>query len=335
MTEILDPYDAARRSLALADRSERLRVLVTGPDRAKFLHNLTTNDVNGLEVGRGCEAFVTSPQGKTLAFVTLHADADRILLRSDPGALEELQPHLDKYGIFDDIHWTDTTARTYEFHLVGPRASEALGQLNIEPPAGSAWHSHQTVMLLDRAGWLIREAPTGQPGWTLIGDRDDLPLVTDLLRKAGEPLGMVALDATSFEDLRIEAGTPVSGRDVTPENLPQELDRDQQAISFTKGCYLGQETVARIDALGHVNRFLRCLQLDAGPVPPPGTELRAEGKVVGRLTSTAQAPGLGVPIALGYVRRTHAEIGRTLELECEGATRTARIVAPPGRADSA
>src|SRR3954471_19263680 len=122
MTVTPDAYLAATTRAALFDRSDRERLDVAGPDRAKFLHNLTTNDVKRLAVGRGQEAFVTSPQGKTLGYATLLALDDRILARTDPGGLELALPHLRKYGIFEEVTLDEVTARTSEFHLVGPSA---------------------------------------------------------------------------------------------------------------------------------------------------------------------------------------------------------------------
>src|SRR5919107_1707352 len=119
-------YDAVHHAVGLIDRSARVRFAVTGPDRARFLHNLTTNDVKRLPAGRGCEAFVTSLQGKTLGYVTLLVAEDRILLRADPGGLEFLLPHFAKYGALNDVAWEDVSAATGELHLVGPNARALL-----------------------------------------------------------------------------------------------------------------------------------------------------------------------------------------------------------------
>src|SRR5271165_6471169 len=120
----LTGYRAAQEAAAWCDQSSRVRLEVAGPDRAKFLHNLTTNDVKRLPVGRGCEAFVTSPQGKTLGFVKLLACADSVLVCTDPGGLVLVLPHLQKYGVFDDIVLEDRSESTFEIHLTGPAALE-------------------------------------------------------------------------------------------------------------------------------------------------------------------------------------------------------------------
>ena len=311
MDPALNTYRSASTSGGWMDRSDRVRLEVTGPDRAKFLQNLTTNEVKRLAVGRGCETFVTSPQGKTLGYVSLLALEDRILLRTDPGGLAGVLPHFQKYGIFDEVAWEDVTKHTLEVHLLGPLSGDLLSRLGGEVlPETDLAHRGMTVAA--RPVRVIRECPSGRPGLTLIGGRADAPAVFDALRGEAGGLGMVAIDPGTFEALRIEAGTPAFGRDVTAENLPQEVGRDPQAISFVKGCYLGQETVARLDALGHVNKILKGLRLDTPTPPPAGTPLEADGKRVGTITSSGFSPGWGQSVALGYVRVAHARPGTEL-----------------------
>jgi tRNA-modifying protein YgfZ len=310
--------EALATGVAIIDRGDRSRLEIAGDDRAKFLHNLTTNDVKRLAVGRGQEAFVTNPQGKTLGYVILLACDDRILLRADRDGLAGVLPHLEKYGVFDDVAITDISAASFEFHLAGVGADSVLRAAGGEaPPAGEL--SHAPTRIAGFAVRAIREAPTGRPGLTLIGDAGGSAEVLSRLRREGEALGMVELDPDVYDLLRIEAGTPVFGRDVTAENLPQEIGRDDRAISFVKGCYLGQETVARIDALGHVNKVLKGLWIE-GPASPSivGATLELDGKKVGTVTSAAYSQALGTTVALGYVRTTHAAPGTALVVVTEG-----------------
>src|SRR3954447_2772435 len=297
-------YHAIENGVAWADRTGRVRFDVAGPDRAKFLHNLTTNDVKRLPSGRGCECFVTSPQGKTIGYVTLLACAESILLRTDPGGLVLVLPHLRKYGVFDDIAMEDRSDSTFEYHLAGPLAEEMIrAAAGVVPEPVEL--AHVAAHLDDTPVLVVRESPTGRPGLTLIGARAAASRVAEKLRSLGAGQGMANLDPECFEVLRIEAGTPVFGREITEKNLPQELDRDARAINYVKGCYLGQETVARIDALGHVNQVLRGLRLDpAAPCPAPGAIVEADGKRVGFVTSSAFSPGWNGPIALAMIRTT-------------------------------
>jgi folate-binding protein YgfZ len=328
MTDLNTARSAVARQVGFLDRSARVRLDVTGPDRAKFLHNLTTNEVKRLPEGRGCEAFVTSPQGKTLGFVQLLAGENRILLRTDPGGLGPVLPHLQKYGLFDDVACDDRSEQTYEFHLAGPKAEELLNGLGVElPPEGRL--NHRSSLIAGRAVLVVRDDPAGFPGLTLIGPLDDAAAVADALRTAGRPLDLIELAPLSFETLRIEAGTPVSGVDVTPENLPQEVGRDDRAISFVKGCYLGQETVARIDALGHVNKLLKGLRIESVADVPAGSKLELDGKAVGSITSIAPSGEPGRMVALGYVRRAQAQAGTVLTVAGTGSAATATVVDLP------
>jgi folate-binding protein YgfZ len=311
-----EALDALENGVAWADRSDRARLDVAGPDRAKFLHNLTTNEVKRLSEGRGCEAFVTSPQGKTIGYVSLLAAPDRILVRSEPGGLGLALPHFQKYGVFDDVTLDDRTEGTFEHHLVGPRAPDLLAEVGAEvPPEGDL--AHHATSVAGKPVLVVRESPTGDPGFTVVGESADADPVKNALLDAGAPMHLARLSPTQFDALRVEAGTPAFGRDVTEANLPQEIDRDRRAISFVKGCYLGQETVARLDALGHVNKILRGLEFDAEEPPSPGSPLEAGGKAVGTVTSSALSLRSGRAIGLAIVRVSHAEPGT--ELICAGS----------------
>jgi folate-binding protein YgfZ len=300
--------------LGFADRSDRVRLEITGPDRAKFLHNLTTNEVKRLPVGKGCEAFVTSPQGKTIAYVILLALEDRIWLRTDPDGASLALPHLRKYGVFDDVTIEDISDSTFEFHVAGPLASQLIRDLASDLPDDREY-SHIATNIVGQAIQVIRESPTGLSGLTLIGPRASAQGVRTALWNRGRDLGLIELDPRTIDVLRIEAGTPVYGKDVTEKNLPQEIGRDDRAINFVKGCYLGQETVARIDAVGHVNQILCGLRIEPGSLcPEPGWIVTENGKRVGHVTSAAVSPRWNGPVALALVRTSHAGAGTTLRL---------------------
>jgi folate-binding protein YgfZ len=153
---------------------------------------------------------------------------------------------------------------------------------------------------------VIRESPTGRPGLTLIFASADRPSFPEV----------ATLDPETFETLRIEGGTPCFGRDITAANLPQEVDRNAVAISFVKGCYLGQETVARLDALGHVNKVLIGAIAENERVPSPGSILRADGKDVGVVTSSTFSPASSRGVVIGYVKS--AQAGPGVELTAVG-----------------
>jgi tRNA-modifying protein YgfZ len=306
----------------IVDRSNRVRVEISGPDRAKLLQNLTTNEVKGLAVGRGCEAFVTSTEGTTLGYVILLVAADRILVRSDPGGMELALPHFRKYGVFDDVTIQDVSAGTFEFHLLGAEAENhlrrALGQL---PARGEYRHSH--VLLEGQPVHVVCEAPAGLYGFSVIGAKPAAASLWSMLLARGRGARLIEIDAETYEVLRIAAGTPVFGKDITEKNLPQEIGHDERAISFVKGCYLGQETVARLDALGQVRQVLRGLLFMPGSAcPPPGSSLWHIEQQVGVITSSAFSPVRNAPLALGMVRTVVARRGTVLAVHLPGQSET-------------
>ena len=318
----LDAYRSVIERVGWVDRSDRPRLEIAGPDRAKFLHNLTTNDVKRLAKGAGQESFVTSPQGKVLAYITLlSGEGATILLRTDPGSLGSLLPHLNKYGVFDDVTIEAVSEKTFEFHVAGPAAGPILGGLGVELPAEGPLR-HGRPELAGFAVRVVRESPAGRPGLTLIGPLEGAEAVRAFLVEGGVP----EFDGATFEALRIEAGTPLSGRDVSPSNLPQEIGRDALAINFVKGCYLGQETVARLDAMGHVNRIFKGLRFEGATVPPVGTPLAVDGKVVGSVTSSTFSPGWDAPIGLAYLRVAQATAGTKLVATIDGTGEVPAVV---------
>jgi folate-binding protein YgfZ len=317
-------FQAVATHAGIVNRSDRVRLEVSGPDRAKFLHNLTTNDVKRLEVGQGCEAFVTSIQGKTLAYIIVHQCEDRFLVRSDPGGMELALPHMHKYGVFDDVTIDDATSGTFELHLFGSEAEKQVRRATGGLPQQSEY-AHSIMTLEGQPVRVLRESPTGLPGLTLIGARPAVDGLCKTLLARGRAGGLVEIDAETFEVLRIAAGTPVFGREITKDNLPQEICRDDKAINFVKGCYLGQETVARLDALGHVNRVLRGFRFDQGArCPPPGSSLWHEGKEVGAITSSAFSPVRNAPLALGMVRVGQSRAGTVLDVQPPGESWTTK-----------
>src|SRR5262249_48351368 len=224
-------FERIRTHAGLADRSDRARLEVAGPDRARFLHNLTTNEVKHLPAGRGCEAFITSPQGKIIGYVALHVADDRILLGMDPGSAAPVLAHLQKYGVFDDVALEDQSDETFELHLAGPAAAGLIKGCGGRLPEDGD-HAHVLTEISGRSVRLIRESPLALPGFTFVGERRAAEAAQAILKRTGQSAGLVAIDPESFEVLRIEAGTPVFGKDITDKNLPQEIGRDDRAISF-------------------------------------------------------------------------------------------------------
>ncbi len=301
-----DEYRAACEDAVVFDLSDRTQIEMTGADRQKFLHNFCTNNIKALETGQGCEAFVTSVKGRILGHVFVFAAPESLWVETVPAAAETLLPHLDRYLITEDVQLYDRTAEFGELLVVGPQSIAQLAQAGIAVPeltvCGHAmFQTADIAIVVHRVDWL------GQPGLLLSAARDNLGDVWKLLTGAGiRPAG-----SDVFESLRIAAGFPLYGIDINGDNLAQEAARTPQAVSFTKGCYLGQEPIARIDALGHVNQELRGLRMTADVMPVPGsTVIAADGeKEVGTISSVACGFGDARPVGLAMLRRGHIAVG--------------------------
>ena len=276
---------------------------VTGADAATIIHNLTTNTVVGLETGQGNECFVTDVRGKTLGHVSLYRRDNLIRLIGPGGQSERIAQHVDRYTIREDA---TAVIRDDDFSsvVIAPQLAGELAPGLVEDTvlreveiaiANTKAHLYGCRWLGEGSGVLLFEA----------ADRDSI--LRELSSRRGGELG----DERHFHQCRIRARFPWYGIDLDETNLPQEADRDSVAISFTKGCYLGQETVARLDALGQVQKKLVNWSIQGG-VPEPGIALKAGEKTVGRLTSVAAEGDQGA-IAIGPARRSHFDVGSTAE----------------------
>ncbi len=297
----------------VADLSARTQIEVTGTDRASFLHNLSTNEIRKLKPGGGCEAFFCDARGHIQAHVYIFCREQSLVIDSVPGAAGVLMPHLDRYLIREDVQLTDRSGEWCELLLAGPNSGELLARLtgiNLATLGGrvatfeaSLANLHVQIRRFDFAG---------PHSFAIVGANG----VRDGIWIALRALGATPCGDQAVEAMRIAAGSPLFGVDITSRNLPQEVARDERTISFVKGCYLGQETVARIDALGHVNRLLCGLRFSdprLGDLPAAaGMALTVGGQSVGEITSAAQSTRLG-QVGLGYVRREHAAPGSRLD----------------------
>jgi folate-binding protein YgfZ len=300
-----EQYEALRRGSGVVELTNWSSVTVTGADRQKFLHNFCTNDVNSLKPGHHCEAFFTNAKGRIIGHGLIDCRDDELVFIGPPNQAPLLIEHLDRYIIRDDVLLRDTTSELAYFYGATMPAIVAGRRIPCSEPAAPARGS-ASKPLLGRRG---DRAPILECGTILeVGERDSAQI-----RQVIHEHGYMACHMAAFEALRIEAGTPLFGVDFDEDNLPQEVNRDRQAISFTKGCYLGQETVARIDALGHVNQKLIGVRFFGTDVPAAGAELKNRGAVVGRVTSAAYSPRLGSPLALAMVRRESNAAGTALE----------------------
>lgn len=325
-TSLESEYAAARGAAALFDLSLRAGLRFRGADRQSFLHNLLSNDVASLGPGRGCYATLLTQQSKVVADAYVFCGEQSLRLDLDRGRKDRAREHLEKLLVAEDVEIDDTTDAEAVLGVAGPRAADVLRAAGAAAPTADL--DHLDTRIGGVAAWVARVDWTGDPGFELVVAVAEAEATWQALLTAGEPLGMVPAGMAAFEVLRLEAGVPWPGIDFDESHLVLEAGLDR-GISFTKGCYLGQEMVERASSRGHVNRRLVGLRIDGSAVPPIGARLLQAGAECGRITSAAFSPHVGSPIALGYVKRGFYEPGSRLDVEVGALTEPAAVTPLP------
>jgi folate-binding protein YgfZ len=285
-------YRTITEACGLLDRSERGKLALTGSEAASFLQGQVTNDIEGLSPGQGCYAAFLTPKGKMLGDLRILATGDELLLDTERAALQGLFNMIRRFSIGYDVELHKRTLECGLLSLIGPGAEAVAGAADLAADE----HAHELVSVPVPGGAVGARAIRTDVGVDLLCDAGEV----EALRGALEDAGAVPVTETAAECLRLERGRPRYGIDLDDSVIPQEAGLNERAVSFTKGCYVGQETVARLYYRGKPNRQLRGLRL-SGPASP-GDELSLDGRVVGHLTSVAASPRVG-PIGLALVRR--------------------------------
>jgi folate-binding protein YgfZ len=352
----LAEHAALRETAGVIDLSFRSRICLVGADRAVFLHGQVTNDVKKLRAGEGCYAAITTAKGKMESDLNIFALADELLLDFEPGLAEKISHRLEKFIVADDVQIVDAVPHYGLLSVQGPQAGEVIRSLDLfaEIPAkrfGSVKITDTTLgeiylmrhARLDSVWWGetlsshdISEtgsrglSPHQTGGFDLFVPNNSLGAVADKLIAAAKQIGGRATGWQAFETARIEAGIPRFGADMDETNIPLECAIESRAVTYTKGCYIGQEVINRIHSVGHVNRELHGLRLadDLPTLPSRGDKLFFNGKEVGYVTSAVKSPVFG-NIALGYVRREANQIGIGLLLRAAADESPAKVVALP------
>jgi folate-binding protein YgfZ len=303
----VDQYAAAHTSAVMFERSDQGTVSVAGADRASFLHALLTNDIARLTAGTGTYAAYLTPQGRMISDMRLIETGSRMLVgvqRDIAGAIAE---RLDKLVFSEDVQVKDATSEVELVSVYGPSAASMIQRAT-------------GISVLDLANRydnltsdsinVVKDDSLGVPGFDIYVPSGDGAGLRKRLADAGVSPGS---DETS-ETLRIEAGVPRFGIDMTADTIPLEAGIEDRAISFTKGCYVGQEVIVRVMHRGHgrVARRLVSLVLPSGRTPAHGDAIFAGDRQVGNVTSAADSPRLEAALALGYVQRDFAAPGTEL-----------------------
>lgn len=285
---------AERSAAALWARLPCDLVTARGSDAVRFVDNFATAALASLEPGDGHETFFTDAKGWVIALVTALRTDDGLLMVTAAGLGDRLRDHLEHYHIRESVELEHAAGATARYLVAGPAAAEAVAAISSDRSPADPF-GHREIMIGGGPVRLAKVAGQGLDGFWILAPAAAAGDVERSLAAAG----LAPAAAAEIEAARIMAAFPAAA-DIPPRTLPQELDLDARAISFTKGCYLGQETVARIDAVGHVNRRLVRLAF-APPLPAMPAAVRAAGGAAGMLTSAAASPTLGGAVGLAIV----------------------------------
>lgn len=321
-------YDAVRGAAGLIDLSHRGLLQITGPDRVAFLQGMLSNDLLALKPFEGQFATILNQQGKVLADVRVLCAMNSLYLDFSESLKEKIIAHLNRYLVADEVEIADRSEEYATVSLQGPHAETLLLALAGQVDLPEQFAHHGMINASGAAICVVRASHTGETGFDLVIPRADLVKVAQRLTDLGEQFTAAWIGKEALETLRIEAGMPRYGADFTEDNLLLETGLDTH-VSFTKGCYLGQEIVERVRSRGHVNRKL-CGLLIGGATPARhGDAIRADEKQVGTITSSVYSPRLKQAVALGYVHRDHWEPGTHLAIDRDGASLSALVAELP------
>jgi folate-binding protein YgfZ len=314
--ETLQGYESARRSAALFDRTAVGWIVVSGKDRASYLHGLLTNDIAILKPGEGCYAAYLTPQGRMIADLWVFELGDVILLELPRDVKDVVLQKLDQFVFTEDVQLGDVSDAFGGVAIVGPTATAAVARLtgpNVDAIEAVPNPGALRTTFRGEPAIVLRTPDMGVPGFEVLAGREQI----DALRTALGDAGVVSIDAAIAETVRIEAGVPRFHKDMDEETIPLEAGIESRAISLTKGCYVGQEVIIRVLHRGHgrVARKLVGLSIDGPSAPAEGAAVQSGGRAIGHVTSSTWSPALNQPIALAYVHRDFVEPGTSVTVD--------------------
>jgi glycine cleavage system T protein len=323
-------YQAVRTGVGLADLSHRGKVRVTGEDRVKWLQSVISNDVLSLQPGQGCYSSFLTHKGKMLSYFRVYMQADAVMLEDAGEIGDQTFSALRKFLLYGTKAKLENCSETWGLLLVsGPRAEVTVKQA-FGTDVGDLKTAHFVQAAIGgQTALVVRTDETGEPDIEILIPADSVVTAWERLMEAGASHGITPVGHQAREALRIEAGIPKAGPDLNEEIVPPEANLEGKAFSLTKGCYPGQEVVARMDTYGSVRRRLTGLVLKDPVVPPHGAKLYIGDREVGWISSATQSPYLNAVIAFGFPLRDFSKPGTVLSVEIENTRHDATVTNLP------
>jgi aminomethyltransferase len=307
-------YRALRESVGLVDKNYRAYLQFTGPDRVRYLNAILTNDIKGLKGNHGTVSLLLNPQGHIQAEIETYALGETLLGVSYAMIRERLIPAMDKYIIMDDVTLTDRTDAFATLALEGPKAAAlTLAMCGVDLTGMDELEFREATIqgVLSRVS---KRSPGGILGTEFLVSREKAAELWKILEEAVLREGGSAAGYQALNSVRLELGIPWFGYDFGEKQIPHEAGLQNSHISYTKGCYTGQEIVERVRSRGQVNRVRVSLKFDAAAAPPANIALLADGKEAGYVTRSGFSPTLKAWIGMGYVRRGKSAVGTQLAI---------------------
>ena len=327
-TTVEDEYRALREGAALVDRSSTGRLLYAGADALDLLHRLSTNDLLPLEVGEGAATVLTSPKGRIVDLLLVSRGPDDLLVLTSPGTTQTVLDHVEFYTFGEDVKASDICDETAALSVVGPRAAEVLAALDSPVEEELALFASSTANVDGVSVRIVRTDFVGLPAFDLVVAVADLDRLRQALLAAGNDAGLVPAGEDALEAVRIEQGVPAYGSELGETYNPHEAGLVGY-VSFTKGCYTGQEVVVRLATYDKVQKHLVGVSWDTPAQVAKGAKLVLDGAPVGIVTSSTLAVDGPGGMALAYVKTAHANEGVELTAEADGSAIDVSIYRPP------
>ncbi len=326
-SDTVDEHKAVRSDVGIADLSYLGILKLTGDDRAKYLHRLISNDVEGLSVGEGNYATLLTNRGKIIADLRVYSLQDEILIATAPENCEVAFAELDKYIIADDVEISIETDKIGVIAVYGPKSAELVSTLlDVETQISLTEHHSIEGEVNSEKIVCVKSHIVGECGFHLYANTDALAGLWEKLIASRPHVLPIGWDA--LESLRIEAGTPRFGTELTDSVIPLEAELED-AIDFEKGCYIGQEIVARMKYRGHPNRLLRGIEVESVHPLQQNSRIFNGEKDVGWVTSSTFSPTIGKPIALCYIRMAVTDEGSQIQIESSDGLLNGTVVELP------
>lgn len=328
--DMLGEYRSVREAVGLADLSHRGKVRITGDDRVKWLQSVISNDILPLQPGQGRYSSFLSHKGKMLTYFRCYMQPDAVMLEDVGEIGDQTYAALRKFLLYGTKAKMENCRESWALLLIsGPKAAAVL-----KAAFGTDANDLQPVNFISAAiggqtALVIRTEETGERDYEICIPSDGVVAAWERLVEAGAPYGITPFGSQAREALRIEAGIPKAGPELNEEIVPPEANLEGKAFSLTKGCYPGQEVVARMDTYGNVRRHLVGLLLRDSTVPPKGAKLFSGDREVGWISSAVKSPKLGQSIALGFPLRDFSKPGTQLSVDVEGKRLAATVHALP------